>query len=232
MPIFLTYELCFDAVNFAPKEIDYRVIKELTLESFYRNFSVSSMHDVLGEPDVIRGATMLHEKLLTCYNESVSLKNKVTSVKDQLKPLITPANKSSIKRRNQFSSPYKQSRMSKHEYNYFRTRINIEIRNTKKNYYQKLFQNIKKYIKQTWIVINKVLNCKSKKQNLNTKSLILSNRLYTDVLGISQAFNDHFATTANNVREAVPVPDSAVRFTQYMGDFFQSSSFFIISKFC
>ena len=44
------------------------------------------MGDVLDEPDVNRDAAMLHEKLLTGFYESISLKNKVISVKDQLKP--------------------------------------------------------------------------------------------------------------------------------------------------
>ena len=122
--------------------------------------------------------------------------------------------------------------MSKHEYNSFRNRLNNEIRYAKKDYYHKLFLNIKKDLKQTWIAINKVLNTKSIKQNFNTKSLLFNNRLYTDDFGMSQAFNDNFATIATNISELVAVPRSAVRFTQYMGDFFQSSSFFIISKFC
>ena len=87
--------------------------------------------------------------------------------------------------------------------------------------------NIKKDVKQTWIAINKVLNTKSIKQNLNTKSLLFDNRIYTDDFGIYQAFNDHFATVANKIREAVTVPSSAVGFTQYMGGFSQQNSIFL-----
>ena len=59
LPIFLTYELDFDTVKLAPKEIEYRFINELTLESFYRNFGLSNKHGVLGDPNVSRGAAML-----------------------------------------------------------------------------------------------------------------------------------------------------------------------------
>ena len=143
LPIFLIYELYFDTVKLAPKEIEYRVVNELTLGSFYSNFSLLNMHDVLSEPDVSSGVAMLHEKLLTCYNESIPLKKKVISVKDQLKPWITPVIKSSIKRRHHYFSLYKQNRMSKQEYNTFRNRLNNEIRYAKKDYYHRLFQIIK-----------------------------------------------------------------------------------------
>ena len=142
-------------------------------------------------------------------------------------PWITTAIKSFKKRRHHYFSLHKQNRMSKQEYNTFRNRINNEIRYAKKDYYHRLFQNIKKDVKQTWMAINRVLNSKCNKQNLNTKSLLFNNRLYTDDSGISQAFNDHFATIATKIRETVPVQGSTDGFTQYMDNFSQPNSFFL-----
>ena len=102
--IFLIHELSFDTVKLAPEEIEIRVINELTLESFYRNFSLSNMHVILGEPDVSRGAAMLHEKLPICYSENKPLTKKVIFVKNQVKLWITSAIKTSIKRRHHFSA--------------------------------------------------------------------------------------------------------------------------------
>ena len=84
LPIFLIYEPFFDTVKLSPTEIYSNVINELTLESFYRNFSLSNKHDVLRESDVSCGAVMYHEKLIFCYKESISLKNKVIYVKNHL----------------------------------------------------------------------------------------------------------------------------------------------------
>ena len=100
--------------------------------------------------------------------------------------------------------------MLKHEYSSLRKGINNENRFAKKDYYHKLFQNIKEDVKQTCIAINKVLKSKSSKQNLNAKSLNFNNSLYTDNFGISQAYNDHFAVIANKICEAVSVLASAV----------------------
>ena len=144
LPIVMIYELYFDTVKLAPKEIEFRVTNELTFESFCCNFSSLNMHVVLDEPDISRGAAMLHEKLLTCYIECISIKKKVISVEYQLKPWITPAVKSSIKRRHHYFSLYKQNGMSKHEYTAFRNRLNNGIRYAKKDYYHRLFENIKK----------------------------------------------------------------------------------------
>ena len=93
--------------------------------------------------------------------QSRPFKKKVISVKDQLKPWLAPAIKFSIKKRHPYFSLYKQNKMSKHEYNSFRQRINNEIRYAIKDYYHKLFLNIKKDVEQTWITINKVLKTKA-----------------------------------------------------------------------
>ena len=108
-------------------------MNKFTLESFYPNFSLLNIHDV--------------KTFLTCYNESIPLKKNVVSVKDQLKPWVTPAIKSSIKKRLHYFSLYKQNRMSKHVYNSFRNRINNDIRYAKKDYCHTLFRNIKKRLK-------------------------------------------------------------------------------------
>ena len=58
LPIFLIYDFYFVTVTLTPKEVEYRVINKLTLESFYRNFSLLNMHDVLDELDVSSGAAI------------------------------------------------------------------------------------------------------------------------------------------------------------------------------
>ena len=40
LPIFLIYESYFDSIKLLPKEIEYRVMNELTLENFCRKFSL------------------------------------------------------------------------------------------------------------------------------------------------------------------------------------------------
>ena len=71
-------------------------------------------------------------------------KNKTIYVKHQLEHLFTPAIKSSTKRGPHYFSLYKQKRMSTYEYNSLRNRIENELRNAKKKYYHKFFQEQKK----------------------------------------------------------------------------------------
>ena len=59
LPIFLVYESYFKNVKLVPKELEYRVLNELTLGNFYCNFTSLNMHDVLDEADVSRGAELL-----------------------------------------------------------------------------------------------------------------------------------------------------------------------------
>ena len=71
------------------------------------------------------------------------------------------------------------------------------------------------------------MNCGSIKQNLNNNLLLFNNRLYTDDLGISQAFNDHLTTITERVLETMPGLSATVGFSQYMPNFSLPSSFFL-----
>ena len=83
-----------------------------------------NVDDVIGESDVNYDVALLHEKTSYLLPENIPLKKKVISIKDQLKPCITPAIKSNIKRRHHYCRLYKQNRISKHEYNSFRNTVN------------------------------------------------------------------------------------------------------------
>ena len=52
-----------------------------------------------------------------------------------------------------------------------------------------------------------------------TKSLLFKYILYTEDLGVSQTFNDNFATKSSMIHEAVSIQGSADGFTQYMDSF-------------
>ena len=57
--IFLIYNSYFDTTKFPHREIEYRVMNELTSENFYRNFSLANVDDVLGKSDVSRDVALL-----------------------------------------------------------------------------------------------------------------------------------------------------------------------------
>ena len=91
------------------------------------------------------------------------LKQKVISIKDQLKPWITPIINSDIKRNRYCVSLCKRNKMSRHEYKFSRNLVNNETVSVKKDYYRKLFLKIGNDVYQTWTAINKVLNSRNNK---------------------------------------------------------------------
>ena len=216
LPIFIIYESYFETLKLTPKVIQYRLENETTLSTFYHNFSRIDTSDILSETDVDRGAALLNDLILECYNVSVPIKKKTISIKDQLKPWISATVKYNIKKRHHYFSLFKQNKMSKREYNYFRNLVNCQIRKSKLDYYRRIFSEIKNDLKQTWKVINKVLSTNRSRRNFSIKSLVFNDQLYTDDYQISQVLNEHFTTIAEKIRETLPSPTTANGFTQYL----------------
>ena len=74
---------------------------------------------------------------------------KTISVKDEMKPWINSQIKENIKKRqnNYLLILYRRNLMSRREYNAYRKQVNDQIRSSKRNYFNRLFHNIKTDIK-------------------------------------------------------------------------------------
>ena len=226
LPIFIIYKDYLTTDRLSHKEITYRLINEATLNNFYERFRSEVATFPLDDSNVDFSIELLNEKILSCYNYCCPIKTKTISVKDQKKPWITSEIKESIKKRQNNYLLYRRNLMSKREYNAYRNKVNDDIRSSKRNYFHRLFHNIKNDVKKTWSTINNVLCGSSRKSKFEIKSIVFNNITYSDEQYIPQIFNQYFTSIAKKIKETMPDPPAGKSFSDYLSNISMPNSFF------
>ena len=111
--------ILFNADKLRPKQIRYRLANETTLNRFYHKFSMIDITHIINESDNNEALIELDNKILECYNECCSIKPKISSSKDQIKPWLNQSIKNIILMR---LNSYKLSQLkliSEREYKFF-----------------------------------------------------------------------------------------------------------------
>ena len=87
------------------------------------------------------------------------------------------------------------------------------VRISKKRYYKEKFEQSHNNIKQTWKIIDKVINEKSTKRKL-PNAFTYNNDKITDPISIANKFNDYFANVGPNL--AKQIPESSSSFVSFL----------------
>ncbi|KAH9635671.1 hypothetical protein HF086_001462 [Spodoptera exigua] len=85
-----------------------------------------------------------------------------------------------------------------------REKVNTTIRNTKKEYYYKLFQENLKKPKKTWELINTLARNKVK-DNCAPSKLIIGSNVITEGISICDAFNEYFSSIGSLLANQIDV---------------------------
>ena len=193
-PLFLIKENYFQQFerNAEPNTFRYRLINDTTLYNLSENLYDHDFSQILDMENCSDSFSQFYTTLLNIYHESCPLKVKNVSPKQFRKPWITKVILSNIKKRQNYFSLYKDGKISSNEYKHFRNFVTYQIRNSKKEYYSKLFENYKNDIKSTWRLINKILRPNSKNKRKSIKKIIHNNYTYTENKDIANVFNEFF----------------------------------------
>ena len=225
LPIFLIYSDYYSENTVKPREYSYRVINEETLSNLYDKVASTNFSNVVEEEDIDNAVLLFHENLLQMYNECCPIRTKSISIKDQLKPWINTQIKSLIKRRENMFKLFKRNLITRTEFTFIRNEVTSIIRNSKKSYYQDLFNNLKNDIKQTWQAINKIVSfkCSSKR---TIKELIFNNQTYTDNYDMGNLLNEHLSSLPINIQNPMHRNSASAHFSNYLTNVSPLRSFF------
>ena len=203
LPIFIIYQNYYNSNNHDREIISYRRIDDSTM-SHLRNAMETENLQIPNVYDIDERIEHLHGKILENFHISCPVKKKSISPKDKLKPWINDSIKRDMKQRAYYFKLYKLKRITKIFYNTFRNNVTKKIRFAKRDYFSKLFEELKNNIKKTWQTINSVLSRKPKNHMVNIKSLIINGSILTDDTEIAEALNKHFATVGKKIDESLP----------------------------
>ena len=112
----------------------------------------------------------------------------------------------SIKRKNMVFDKYVKCNDSHRkitfhsEYKALRNQIKQIIKDSRKSYYTKYFENNNSNLKKVWLGIKEIINIKSK--NTAIPTCIIQNKItHSDPKHIANSFNNYFSTIANSILE-------------------------------
>ena len=163
------------------------------------------------------------EKLITNASEKCfPIKEvKFNKYKHKISPWMTSDILNEIKFRDNLYVRWKKCPCSSLDYtlyeNSYRSFCSIlqkDIRNAKKIYYHKQFENYKSDIKKTWGQINEILSNKKKSSEL-PKYFIDGNKTLTSDLDIANCFNKFFCSIGPSLANSIKSPENK-NFTDYL----------------
>ena len=137
-----------------------RKIRPLSDENMEDLFVHLSAHDFSGIAncnDVNAAVVDLSDIIVNYFNVFCPIKTKIISYKSKIKPWITSSILGDIKKRQSFYLLYRQGKMRRETFNRFRNYVTLRIRNAKKSYYERKFDECRRDIKGTWDLINRIV---------------------------------------------------------------------------
>ena len=151
------------------------------------------------------------------YNESFPLKTiKLKTKKVMRSPWITQSLLVSIRKKDKLYKQFINSRDSTTELKYkrYRNKLNHLIKIAKRKYYDTKFEKAKNNLKETWKLINDVINKPSRKAAL-PNSFFSDGKLLNDPQEIANCFCKFFTNIGPNL--ARKIPDTQVSFRSFLG---------------
>ena len=133
-------------------------------------------------------------------------------IKQQSKPWITQEILKNIQERDKLQKKYIETRETSLKsqihikFKQLRCKIQTDIKNSKKTYFQEFFTHNAKNIKDTWQGIKSIVNINTRKKS-NPTSLMVNNKLLTDPKMVSETFNEHFSSIANKLQKKIHQPN-------------------------
>ena len=187
-----------------------------------RDFSRFSEKTFLQEMSQIDWAMLLVGDINKIFSTFYNKLNKITNkhapfrtlskrkAKQMSKPWMTRGLKKSIKVKNELFFTG-----DKDKYKYYRNKITVLTRISKKNYFYNFFESNINNMKKTWDGINNLINKKMKcKTAINKMKRIEDNSVSSNQSEISNILNKHFATIGHNL--ASKIPPSSSSFLSFM----------------
>jgi len=95
-----------------------------------------------------------------------------------------------------------------------KNRVNNQIKQAKKQYYESCFSKSTKNTKQTWQTINDILSRKTKRSSYITSIKVDRTVISNDSAKIAEAFNNHFSQIGTKLADSIP--EGQYAFNEYL----------------
>ena len=176
------------------EKVKRRQITPENLALIIDDLSQESWHEIYAFNDPNESYSFFHQKLKLFYDKAFPLKLlTIKENKQKTKPWLTQGLLKSLKTKDKMykKSIKTPSTENKFKFKQYRNKLNHLLRITKKIYYKSKFEAIKNNTRQTWALINEVIN-KKRSASILPDAFVHDNEEITDPVKIANNFNEYF----------------------------------------
>ena len=154
----------------------------------------------------------------TLFNKNCPVKRIIIKNNKYDKPWITPGLKNACKKKNTLYRRFLKCRSKEAEdrYKSYKNKLTGILRYCEKDYYNKKLQLYSYDMKNTWKLLNEVINRKMKQRNFVSHFNYNNNEIY-DKQEIANGFNDFFVNIGPELANKIVIPENN-DILQYMND--------------
>ena len=186
-----------------------RKVFDKTKTPQFRKFLSSKLQNFQNHKDANEACS----ELIGCYMEGIDKysKNIQTSTRTMaLKPWVTPALLCSINKKNKLYKKFlrRPNVENTKRYRQFRNILTKLMRESKRLYYEKSFEETKNNSKKTWDLLNELINKRKTQHDEPPTKFIDSKGNIFENDKVSHGFNEYFSSVGCQLEKNIPPPDS------------------------
>ena len=210
LPVF---SITFENYNNKTKNetITFRDRSPKNIEKFKESLANISWSTIEESSDPAYAYTTFLATYTSIYNKCFPKKTSKKNYK-VYKPWISKGLMKSIKRKNKLYKQFLQSRnpVIESKYKTYKNKLPHSIRIAKRIYFDKRLTDNKSNMKETWKILNSIINKKTSKARLNT-TFNLNGRETSDPLEIADKFCDYFGNLGPSLARKIPASSASAR---------------------
>ena len=181
-----------------------RIFSKKSLTNFIEILQHTQWELLYTQTDPNVCANFFNNIISHAYEKSFPLKF-ISNKRIKDKPWISTSLKKSIKKKNHLFYIYTKNRTieNKQKYAKYRNILISCIRQSKKMYFQELFDRKSTRITKMWAVLGKMINPKKKSQCFSIKEVISDGISYKEDSEIANALNSHFCNIGSKISSKI-----------------------------
>ena len=217
LPVFYISKLGKESNREEKKTFTTRDFSESNKANFRADLELINWNSLFYEDNPKTAFNMFEKKVDECFEKSFPSKDKTFNKKNMPRePWMTHAILISRKTKNKLAAKKVKNPTEKNlnAYKEFNKMYRSVIRKAKANYYDEKFKEYSKNIKQTWAVLNELLNVKKSSQKI-PDIFIDNGKIYSGYEEVTEGFNDFFSSIGSKLADKIP--PSKNDFESYLG---------------
>ena len=217
LPIFQITDIGISCTNNNSVYNKKRIVTDRNIGEIISELVKIEWDEILNSDDINFSYETFVNKLTDIYRKKCPIVTSKVTNKRHYKPWMTNGLKHACKKKNLLYKYFLKSRSKQSEYKYktYKNKLTSILRKCEKNYNTRLLELNKGNLKETWKLLNSIIN-KKKKTMLLGNEFEKNGEPITGNENIANGFNNYFVNVGPSLADNIPATDT--HFSQYLSD--------------